>query len=70
MNVDAASMSVDMMARSIDRQTMGARLINKTLDTMNQSSDGFVNADYQFQKDVLSAATGSAGKGTIINIIA
>lgn len=47
------------MATSAIKDTTGAQLISKTLDKMNtaQSMSGpKINADYQFQKDVLSAA--------------
>ncbi|CAK7029126.1 MAG: hypothetical protein DELT_02707 [Desulfovibrio sp.] len=46
-------------AQGVLKDTTGAQLISKTLDRMNtaQSLTGpKVNADYQFQKDVLSAA--------------
>ncbi len=68
MDVQASSMSVKMMAKSISQDTMGAELINKTLNNLNQNKGGSANADMEFQKDVLSAA--ATGKGTIINIIA
>lgn len=41
------------------KDTTGAQLISKTLDKMNTGmtlTGPKVNADYQFQKDVLSAA--------------
>ena len=41
------------------KDTTGAQLITKTLDKMNTAqtlSGPKVNADYQFQKDVLNAA--------------
>ncbi len=68
MEVQAGSMSTTMMAQSIAQNQMGAQLINKTIDTMNNNQSGSGNSDYEFQKDVLSAAM--SGKGSIINIIA
>ena len=47
------------MASKAMTDTMGAQLISKTLDKLNTGSSaagGAVNPDYQFQKDVLSAA--------------
>lgn len=53
----------------IVKDTMGAELINRTIDHMNTSqtlSGPQVNADYQFQKDVL----GSMGIGNKLDISA
>lgn len=53
------------MATDLNRQTFGAQVVAKTLDTLNQShsvSGGGANADYDFQTKVLSAAfTGKGG---------
>lgn len=51
------------------KDTTGAQVVTKTLDKMNtaQTMGGpKVNADYQFQKDVL----GAAGIGTMLDKIA
>lgn len=50
-----------------DRQLFGAQVVTKTLDYMN--SDQFsssTSSDYNFQKDVLSAAYSDVG--TIANV--
>jgi len=55
--------------RGVIKDTTGAQLISKTLDKMNtvQSLSGpKVNANYQFQKDVMAAA----GIGTKLNVTA
>ena len=46
-------------AAGVIKDTMGAELITKTLDKLNSAqtlSGPKINADYQFQKDVLAAA--------------
>jgi len=51
------------------KETMGAEIVTKTLDTLNQTSKGNKNkssgnampAGYDFNKSVLSAAYGTAG---------
>lgn len=49
-----------------DKTTFGAQVVTKTLDFMNAKPfGGSSNNDYEFQKDVLSAAT--AGKGAIFS---
>jgi hypothetical protein len=63
------------MAGRVQRDTIGAEAITKTLDYMNStgfrsygSSVGISNnADYNFQTSVLNAAY--SGKGTLVNII-
>jgi hypothetical protein len=63
------------MAGRVQRDTMGAQIITKTLDYMNGtnslgygSSVGISNnADYNFQTSVLNAAY--SGKGTFVDII-
>ncbi|MFC1592063.1 hypothetical protein ACFL43_06030 [Thermodesulfobacteriota bacterium] len=72
-----SSLAVNTSAAS-QKEQLGAQLINKTISKMNEKPSGSVQSDYQFQKDVLSAAapgmgadaSGAADKGTIINIIA
>ena len=44
------------MASSAIKDTLGAQLIGKTLDKLNTGTSGNVDSNYQFQKDVLSAA--------------
>jgi len=66
MSVQSSQMMLEMQS-SVQKQDLGAELISKTLDTMNQTSKVEQNSDYQFQKDVLSAAV--TGKGTILDII-
>lgn len=54
-------------AQGVIKDTAGAQLISKTLDKLNtaQSLSGpKVDANYQFQKDVLAAA----GIGTKLNV--
>lgn len=54
------------MAADLNRQTFGAQVVAKTLDTLNQSNAGIgggTNADYDFQTKVLTAAF--SGKGGI-----
>ena len=60
--------SMASMATGLDRQTFGAQVVAKTLDTLNQSPSGSgsgMNADYDFQTKVLSAAF--TGKGGVTN---
>lgn len=57
------------LAASVIKDSTGAQLISKTLDKMNTgltAAGPKVNADYQFQKDVLNAA----GIGTKIDTVA
>ncbi|GAB6178005.1 hypothetical protein JCM16814_28960 [Desulfobaculum senezii] len=50
----------------VDKTTFGAQVVTKTLDFMNAKPfGGGSNSDYDFQKDVLQAAT--VGKGTVFN---
>ena len=44
----------------VDAQTAGASVVTQTLDYMNQGGSGG-DADYAFQKDVLSAAMFAKG---------
>ena len=62
-----ASISVEAAVSAIKDNT-GAQLISQTLDRLNTSTPppgAMVNADYQFQKDVLNAA----GIGTKLDAI-
>ena len=70
MEIQSSEMSVGMLNKAQEQQELGAELITKTLDNLNQNKDqnGSTNTDYELQKDVLSAA--ATGKGSIINIIA
>jgi hypothetical protein len=55
-------------AQAFDRQTFGAAVVGKTLDTMNQNQNRHqTNSTYQFQKDVLMPAY--TGQGTILDSI-
>ncbi len=50
----------------VDKESFGAAVVSQTLDNLNSSKSTAVSgADYEFQKDVLSAAY--EGKGTIID---
>ena len=63
------------MAGRVQRDTVGAQIITKTLDYMHSASGGAYgsyvgisnNADYNFQTGVLNAAY--SGKGTFVNIL-
>lgn len=47
------------MSMPMDKDTFGAQVVTQTLNNMNQNQNGMgggTNADYQFQKDVLSTA--------------
>ena len=67
---------VSMVGR-VQRDTIGAEIITRTLDYMNNMGLGRMgygsyvgisnNADYNFQTSVLNAAY--TGKGTFVNII-
>ncbi len=51
----------------VDKESFGAAVVSQTLDNLNNNSATSVSgADYQFQKDVLSAAY--SGKGTIVDV--
>ena len=49
----------------VDKESFGAAVVSQTLDNLNNNSSTYNGADYQFQKDVLSAAYN--GKGTIVD---
>jgi len=70
MEIQLSDMSVGMLNKAQEQQELGAELITKTLDNLNQnqSQNGSTNTDYELKKDVLSTA--ATGKGSIINIIA
>ncbi len=81
MEIQSSQMSLQMQHSSMSasagtgaasvksqKEGLGAELIVKTMGKMNDSKSGSTGSDYQFQKDVLSAA--ATGKGSIINIIA
>ena len=61
------------MAASAQKETLGAALISRTINKMNENQQGLMKSDFQFQKDVLTAAAADLGgmseKGTIINLI-
>ena len=62
------------MSASAQRERLGADLIDQTINKMNENQRGSMKSDFQFQKDVLSAAAADLGgmtsqKGTIINLI-
>ncbi len=67
MEIQSSEMSVIMQTRALDQKKPGSEVISKTLDFMNQSKNSLSKSDFDFQKDVLSAAT---GKGSIINLLA
>jgi len=71
--VDAISGSTGFMAASISKETMGAQVVSKTIDSMQGagSSSGAMKsvADYDFQTKVLSSALSDAGKGINLNIV-
>ena len=59
MDALSSAASAVSQAGSVIKDTTGAQLISKTLDRMNTAqtlSGPKVDAGYQFQKDVLSAA--------------
>lgn len=60
---------LDVMAQSISKETFGAQLVTKTIDNMNTnnkfSGSGSTDADYDFQKSVLTGAY--MGESSIIN---
>ncbi len=56
------------MASAVDRQTFGAMVVSKTLDTMNrwqQQHRGMGSSLYDFQKDVLMPVY--TGRGTLLD---
>lgn len=61
-----AQAGMAMMAKSLQEATVGADVVNKTLNTMNQMGGGSSNnSDYDFQTKVLMA--GALGKGENLN---
>jgi hypothetical protein len=60
--------SMAMLAKNLQNSTMGADVISKTLNTMNQLGSGTNNtdSDYDFQSKVLMA--GAIGKGENLNL--
>ncbi len=66
-NGSGGSGSDAALAASIQQSTIGAEIITKTLDTLNQQSGSCggngsdMTASYDFQKSVLSAAYGVKG---------
>jgi hypothetical protein len=58
-----AQAGMAIMAKSLQEATVGADVINKTLNTVNQLGSGSnnTNSDYDFQTKVLMA--GALGKG-------
>lgn len=67
---DVASVGGGMLdTATLAKETFGAALVTKTLDTLNTNpASGSVNADYDMQKDVLQAAyvgTGSVYSGEV-----
>jgi hypothetical protein len=62
--------SMAMLAKTLQNSTMGADVVSKTLDAVNQMGSGGAanntNADYDFQTKVLMA--GAMGKGENLNV--
>lgn len=65
--------SITALTTTVEQQDVGAQVVSKTLDKVNQYTAkdqapvyNASNADYDFQKSVLGAY---AGKGTLINSI-
>jgi hypothetical protein len=67
MEIETTSMNIFMSSATQEKEQLGAEVISKTLDTLNQTREGQTNTEYEFQKDVLSAAV--SGKGAVINLI-
>ncbi len=65
---------VSVMKSALDQQQqLAGSLISSTIDRLNTGMRGLtpvVNTDYQFQKDVLSAAYAEKGVGTKIDTYA
>ncbi|MGE4506215.1 MAG: hypothetical protein AB7D51_12775 [Desulfovibrionaceae bacterium] len=49
----------------MDGKTFGAAVVKETLDRMNTDAGGGLNADYQFQNQVLGAYAGTGGADTV-----
>lgn len=58
--VDAANNNIG----PVDKETFGASVVTSTLDNMNRSPSGDMDASYDFQNKVLGAY---AGAGTILD---
>ena len=71
MNMDNSAITgLASAAMANEKELFGAKLVAKTLNTLNQGGPGSMgpqstNPDYEFQKDVLSA--GLMNKGAITN---
>jgi hypothetical protein len=58
--------SWDVQVQAVDRQTFGAMVVSKTLDTLNAQRTGQGGSSlYDFQKDVLLPVY--TGRGTIMD---
>lgn len=57
-----------MLAKSLQNETMGAEIISKTLNAVNQlgSNANNTNSDFDFQTKVLQAA--ATGKGLQLDV--
>ena len=66
-----SSASAPLMAQTLQNDSFGAQVVDKTLEYMNSNNNRFgsgsKDADYDFQTKVLSA--GFTGKGTTIDIM-
>ena len=61
-------MTVEMQAQAVKKnQNTGTEIAIEAIGSMNQDNDSLRNPDYEFQKDVLSAAT---GRGTMLDVFA
>lgn len=59
MDISTSSSATAAQAASMQKDIAGAQVVSKTLDKLNTTQSGLsskVDADYQFQKDVLGAA--------------
>ncbi|CCO22109.1 hypothetical protein [Maridesulfovibrio hydrothermalis] len=66
MDITGISAAATAVEKATDKQLFGAQVVTKTLDYMNSDQSGSsTNADYDFQKSVLSAHY--MGKGTLAN---
>lgn len=68
MDIQSNRMTVEMQAQAVKKnQNTGTEIAIETIGSMNQDKDSFRNPDYEFQKDVLFAAT---GRGTMLDVFA